>query len=292
MEGTDIKMSKVLSVNNIYKSYGNTQVLKNVSFEMEKGDIVGLIGQNGAGKTTLIDILAGVIAPNSGSVLLCDKWSVNDCENYYKNLCVAFDQSPFYPHLTGYKNLRIYSADEKKINTYLKFFGLEEVKNKKVSTYSLGMKQRLNISRAFLMWSNLMIMDEPINGLDTRIVIQVKKYIQEKSKEGFSALISCHALKEMLLFCNRFIFVHKGQIVVEIDSKSGDFETYDTYGDLDDNSLQEWLATNKVAFLKIPLLNKVYFKNENNIPHFIKASKIESGTNILENLYLQIENID
>ncbi len=286
-------MEKILQVKNLHKNYGDAQILNDVSFEVEKGDIVGLIGQNGAGKTTLIDILAGVNSYSSGAIDLYEKWTPRDCENYYNHLCVAFDQSPFYPDLSGLKNLKIYSNDSEKIERYLKLCGLLEAQQKKVSTYSLGMKQRLNIARAFLMWNDLMIMDEPINGLDPGIVIDIKQYISQKCNEGYSALISSHALKELLFFCNKFIFIHKGKIIVKIDAKSDNaFEQYDAFASTDNTSLKDFLKKNGLPFLEIDLLKKIYFKQSDTIPSNIVFHSIENGTNILENIYLQMKNLE
>ena len=286
-------MKQILQVNNLYKNYGDAQILKNVSFEIEKGDIVGLIGQNGAGKTTLIDILAGVNAFASGSILLCDKWTPQNCEDYYNHLCIAFDQSPFYPDLSGLKNLKIYSNDDEKIELYLKLCGLLEAKHKKVSTYSLGMKQRLNIARAFLMWNDLLIMDEPINGLDPGIVIELKQYITKRCNDGFSTLISSHALKELLFFCNKFIFIHKGKIIVKINSKKDNsFEQYDSFASTDNVSLKKFLKEKGLPFLEINSLKTIYFKSNDEIPADIVFHSIENGTNILENIYLQMKNLE
>ena len=286
-------MEKVLRVKNLYKNYGDAKILKDVSFEIEKGDIVGLIGQNGAGKTTLIDILAGVNSFASGEIALCNNWTPKDCEDYYNHLCIAFDQSPFYPDLSGLKNLKIYSNDDEKIEYYLKLCGLFDAKQKKVSTYSLGMKQRLNIARAFLMWNDLMIMDEPINGLDPGIVIDIKQFIAQKCTEGFSALISSHALKELLFFCNKFIFIHKGKIIVKIDSKKDDsFEQYDSFASTDNVSLKKFLKENELPFLEIDSLKTIYFKSNDKIPADIVFHSIENGTNILENIYLQMKNLE
>ena len=286
-------MEKVLRVKNLHKNYGDAKILKDVSFEIEKGDIVGLIGQNGAGKTTLIDILAGVNSFASGEIALCNNWTPKDCEDYYNHLCIAFDQSPFYPDLSGIKNLKIYSNDDEKIEYYLKLCGLFDAKQKKVSTYSLGMKQRLNIARAFLMWNDLMIMDEPINGLDPGIVIDIKQFIVQKCAEGFSALISSHALKELLFFCNKFIFIHKGKIIVKIDSRKDDsFEQYDSFASTDNVYLKKFLEENELPFLEIDSLKTIYFKSNDKIPADIVFHSIENGTNILENIYLQMKNLE
>lgn len=286
-------MEQILQVNNLYKNYGDAQILKDVSFKIEKGDIVGLIGQNGAGKTTLIDILAGVNSLDSGKISLFNKWTPQNCENYYDHLCVAFDQSPFYPDLSGLRNLKIYSNNDNQIEFYLKLCGLLEAKHKKVSTYSLGMKQRLNIARAFLMWNDLMIMDEPINGLDPGILIEIKQYITKKCNEGFSTLISSHALKELLFFCNKFVFIHKGRVIVKIDSKTDNaFEQYDSFASAENVSLKKHLRDNNLSYLEIEPLKTIYFKKIDNIPSDAVFHSIENGTNILEKIYLQIKNLD
>lgn len=285
-------MESILQVKNVCKNHGKSKILKDISFDIETGDIVGLIGQNGAGKTTLIDILSGVNSLDSGEVLLHSKWTNKNCEEYYNHLCVAFDQASFYGDLTGLRNLKMYSEDNGKIEYLLRKCQLYNVKDKKVTTYSYGMRQRLNLVRAFLMWKDLIIMDEPLNGLDPSSVLDIKHIISNKCGEGLSALVSSHALKELLFFCNKFIFIHKGQIVAQIDSKRDeDFELYDSYANSEDKLLKQFLKERGLPFLEIDSLKTIYFTYNADIPQNIVFNTIEKESNILENIYFRIENI-
>ena len=135
-------------------------------------------------------------------------------------------------------------------------------------------------------------MDEPLNGLDPSSVLDIKHIISNKCGEGLSALVSSHALKELLFFCNKFIFIHKGQIVAQIDSKRDeDFELYDSYANSEDKLLKQFLKERGLPFLEIDSLKTIYFTYNADIPQNIVFNTIEKESNILENIYFRIENI-
>ena len=147
--GSGDSMAKVtLKVRNLKKSYGKETVIKNLSFELHEGDIVGLIGENGSGKTTTLSLIAGTRIPTSGDIYVCGISIKDKKDGYYKKLSVAFDEMPFYPYLSGEANLFQVSKSESEISHVLKLCGLYESRKKLVSSYSLGMRQKLNIARA------------------------------------------------------------------------------------------------------------------------------------------------
>ena len=284
-------MSIILSVENLCKNYGNQRVLNDVSFQVEGGDIIGLIGENGAGKSTLINIMSGVNYTDNGDVHLASGVLISDRVKYHSEICTAFDQSPFYQHLTGLQNMKMYTDDTEEAVKFLSICGLEDAKNKRVSTYSLGMKQRLNIARAFMMWNSLTIMDEPINGLDPGAVTDIKQYISEECDGGKAALISSHALKELLFFCNKFIFIHKGNIIAEIDSRQTSFEAFDKSANTEGTEIIKWLDENDIDYVHIPKISRVYFSSTTATPEEIKVGQIKDGTNILEDIYLRMRRL-
>lgn len=192
-------------------------ILNNISIQIKDGDIVGLLGPNGAGKTTLISIILGLQKKDSGKIFIND----NDMDlNYKKNIKVigsVMDSQNFYTYLTGMSNLklkaRIYKIDKLEIDKIVDLVGLSNKINDKVRTYSLGMKQRLNIAMALLNKPKILIMDEPTNGLDINGIIDLKKIIKKLSEKGVIILISTHMIKELDDTCNKICILKNGTII-------------------------------------------------------------------------------
>lgn len=192
-------------------------ILNNICIQIKDGDIVGLLGPNGAGKTTLISIILGLQKKDSGKILIDD----NDMDlNYKKNIKVigsVMDSQNFYTYLTGMSNLklkaRIYKIDKLEIDKIVDLVGLSNKINDKVRTYSLGMKQRLNIAMALLNKPKILIMDEPTNGLDINGLIDLKKIIKVLSEKGVIILISTHMIKELGDVCNKICILKNGTII-------------------------------------------------------------------------------
>ena len=192
-------------------------ILNNICIQIKDGDIVGLLGPNGAGKTTLISIILGLQKKDSGKIFIND----NDMDlNYKKNIKVigsVMDSQNFYTYLTGMSNLklkaRIYKIDKLEIDKIVDLVGLSNKINDKVRTYSLGMKQRLNIAMALLNKPKILIMDEPTNGLDINGIIDLKKIIKKLSEKGVIILISTHMIKELDDTCNKICILKNGTII-------------------------------------------------------------------------------
>ena len=192
-------------------------ILNNICIQIKDGDIVGLLGPNGAGKTTLISIILGLQKKDSGKIFIND----NDMDlNYKKNIKVigsVMDSQNFYTYLTGMSNLklkaRIYKIDKLEIDKIVDLVGLSNKINDKVKTYSLGMKQRLNIAMALLNKPKILIMDEPTNGLDINGIIDLKKIIKKLSEKGVIILISTHMIKELDDICNKICILKNGTII-------------------------------------------------------------------------------
>lgn len=192
-------------------------ILNNICIQIKDGDIVGLLGPNGAGKTTLISIILGLQKKDSGKIFIND----NDMDlNYKKNIKVigsVMDSQNFYTYLTGMSNLklkaRIYKINKLEIDKIVDLVGLSNKINDKVRTYSLGMKQRLNIAMALLNKPKILIMDEPTNGLDINGIIDLKKIIKVLSEKGVIILISTHMIKELDDICNKICILKNGTII-------------------------------------------------------------------------------
>lgn len=218
---------KTVQCNNVCKTFitrGNqNRVLDNISFSLEAGDMQGILGLNGAGKTTLVRILAGVLAPDSGEVLLFGSRYKNE-ERYIKsNLGVVLggDRSMYYK-LTCCENLRFFASlyglkkneAEDRIQFYLSKVGLKEKKDALVETLSKGMKQRLLIAKALIVKPRLLILDEPTSGLDIAGQFEIRSIIKELNiTEGVSVLLFTHSLAEANEICHKIHILHKGNLL-------------------------------------------------------------------------------
>lgn len=261
-------MDVILEMNNVTKNYGNNTVLKETSFFACSGDIVGLIGENGSGKTTLLNSIAGIIS-YTGAIKVCGE-QLNDKNDYYGNLGIAFDSLAFYSHLSAADNLKVLSYDNAQIEEVLKTCGLSESKNKKVSAFSLGMRQRLNIARSIIGSPRLVIMDEPINGLDPKAILEFKQYMTSYVAENNAALlISSHALKELAYFCNKYIFLKKGRIIEilsDYDNRVEEFNAYICFNDESERKrIIDQFEQHAQEYLIVDSLSRIYFKTNDPI---------------------------
>ena len=209
---------KILKCENLKKQVKNKIIVENISFSMDRGDVVGFIGPNGAGKTTTIKLILGLIKLTEGKVYI-DGYDIQ--KNFIKAMekVGAIVETPdLYMYLNGYDNLKLTannykSITKKRINEVIKMVGLENRIKDKVSTYSLGMRQRLGIAEAIINNPELLILDEPTNGLDVEGTIEIRNLIKELSKEGIAILISSHNLTEIDNLCNRIIVIKNGRII-------------------------------------------------------------------------------
>lgn len=214
-------MTNVLKLEKISKEFNNHKALDNVSFALNKGEIVGLVGPNGAGKTTLMRIIVGLTKQYEGRVVFQGERSIG---------CVIETPS-FYPYMTGHENLQ-YFAEINNVNHKTKILetaellGLSDALNKKVKNYSLGMRQRLGIAQALLADPELLILDEPTNGLDPTGIHELREYIKNIAKErNITVLISSHILSELEKLCHKAVIIKNGAIIDTLDLTKDDTRT-------------------------------------------------------------------
>ncbi|EFM38602.1 ABC transporter, ATP-binding protein [[Eubacterium] yurii subsp. margaretiae ATCC 43715] len=211
-------MSSIISIENISKKYKNQFALKDVNIEIEKKDIYGLIGKNGAGKSTLLKALVGMISTTNGKI------SVQGSHNDYtlalsrKNIGFFIDHS-MYPYMNAYENL-IYRCKvlgitdaKKEVTRVLDLLKMSGIK-KNVKTFSMGMKQRLEIAGALLGYPDIIILDEPLNGLDPEGIFDLKNLILDINRNyDTTFIISSHILSELEVLSNKFSFLHEGILI-------------------------------------------------------------------------------
>ncbi|KAF2509315.1 ATP-binding cassette domain-containing protein [Flavobacterium zhairuonense] len=224
-------METILTIENLSKRYGRIQALKNVSFSIQKGHVYGILGPNGSGKSTTLGIVLNVVNETSGNYKWFDgKMQTHDA---LKKVGAIIERPNFYPYMTAEENLKlvckIKSINYSKIEEKLNLVGLTERKDSKFSTFSLGMKQRLAIASALLNDPEILILDEPTNGLDPQGIHQIRDIIKEIASQGTTILLASHLLDEVEKVCSHVVVLRKGEIlysgsVDEMSANEGFFE--------------------------------------------------------------------
>ena len=202
-----------LQITNLTKSYGETIILDNVNLSIDSGEIVGLLGRNGAGKSTLMKCIVGLVRKDYGKIkfngLVSNKFGY------------LIEYPAFYPNLSAYDNLKIFASIlnvcDKRIKDIIDIVGLTKHGDKIFANYSLGMKQRLGLGRVLLTDPDLLILDEPFNGLDPSGVIEIRGLLKELAKSGKSILISSHNLPEIERIVDQINLIHNTKIVKSVN---------------------------------------------------------------------------
>lgn len=207
----------VLDVLNLCKSYGNHLVLDDISFSIRENEIVGFIGSNGAGKSTLMKCLCGLIHMDSGNVTICGHDIQSQREKALSHQASLIESPGLFFNMTGYENLEIFASlknvSKDKLQQMADYTRIGDYLKKPVSSYSLGMKQRLALSIALLSSPQFLMLDEPMNGLDPSGVFELRKELRKMVDEyGMSLLISSHQLNEIEKIADRIIYIENGKI--------------------------------------------------------------------------------
>lgn len=219
----------ILQTDQLTKSYGKFTALDHADMTVYRGDIYGLIGRNGAGKTTMMKLVARLAEPTEGSYSLFGKRGYA-AEKEKRRIGSLIENPAFFGNLTAYQNLKYYCfqkgiTDLKQIDEALELVRLTDVKNKKFRKFSLGMKQRLGIAFAVLDNPDLVILDEPINGLDPIGISELRDTFRKLNQErGITLIISSHILSELYAVANRFLFIDNGRVIKEITKQELDLE--------------------------------------------------------------------
>lgn len=209
----------ILQTKNLTKKYGRYTILDNVSIKLEKKHIYGFIGENGAGKSTFMKIITGLTYPTSGNYSIMGKSSGREREKVRRNIGSMIEEPALYPNYTIFQNLELQrmlvgNPDKSIIDKVLDMVDLSDVKNKKARNLSMGMKQRLSIAMALLGNPQILILDEPINGLDPKNIVALRNLLQKLNEErDITIFISSHILSELYLLATDYIFIHKGKII-------------------------------------------------------------------------------
>lgn len=212
----------VIKLRDISKKRGQTEILNHLNMTVYQKDIYGFIGQNGAGKSTTMKIIMSLIKETQGQLELFDTL---DNQINRSRIGAIIENPAFYPYMTAYENLKYYIqykgiVEINSIEKVLKMVGLENARKKKYKNYSLGMKQRLGLALALINHPDLLILDEPLNGLDPQGIVELREILSHLNKKyGITMLISSHILDELEMIATRYGFIHQGQMIEEITAE-------------------------------------------------------------------------
>ena len=209
-------MNAAISFTNLVKTYGGQNAVDDLSASVNQGRITGFLGPNGAGKSTALRCLVGLAAPSSGSAQILGV-PYRDLENPLSKVGTVLDSRGFHPALTGRQNLRVVAAaasiPEVRVDEVLEMVELSEAANKKMKKYSLGMKQRLALAGAILGDPEILILDEPANGLDPAGIAWLRKFLRMLAEGGRTILVSSHQLAEMQHTVDDVLIINKGKLI-------------------------------------------------------------------------------
>ncbi len=296
-------MKTILTLDHLSKNFNGLQAVNQVSFEIEKGNVYGILGPNGSGKSTTLGIVLNVVNKTGGSY----SWfgGTLDTQKALEKVGAIIERPNFYPYMSAYDNLRLVAKIKRvpysKIDEKLELVGLLDRKDSKFRTFSLGMKQRLAIASALLNDPEILILDEPTNGLDPQGIRQIRDIIRQIANQGTTILLASHLLDEVEKICSHVVVLKKGTMlycgtVSGMTSSEGFFEL-----DSDDNEkLKSILISHPsvknieeqdgkvMVYLKAPLdakaLNRLVFDNYITLTHLVKRK------HSLEEQFLQITN--
>ena len=204
----------MITVKNVSLSIKKTEILKDISAEFERGRIHGLIGRNGSGKTMLMKCICGFVRPTSGEITVNEKRIGKDFD-FPKNIGIIIETPGFIPYYSGYKNLKLLADLNKKIGAEeikkaMLQVGLDPDLKRHVKKYSLGMRQRLGLAQAIMENPDLLILDEPMNGLDKEGVADMRKYLLDLKEQGKTILIASHSAEDIEVLCDTVCEMDKG----------------------------------------------------------------------------------
>lgn len=296
-------MPQILTISNLTKKYGPITAVDDLSFTIEKGNVYGLLGPNGSGKSTTLGIVLNVVNKTRGEFHWFD--GSGTTHEALKKVGAIIERPNFYPYMTAFQNLelvcKIKDVPPLKIDEKLEIVGLLDRKNSKFRTFSLGMKQRLAIASALLNDPEILILDEPTNGLDPQGIHQIREIIKKIASEGTTILLASHLLDEVEKVCSHVVILRKGRSLYtgSVDGMNASHGFFILHSN-DMEALHDVLEKNSrfgtikkegehlIAYLKEPMdsaeLNKLLYKKGIILSHLVKRKES------LEEQFLELTN--
>lgn len=290
----------ILKTYNITKKYGNQVAINNVNMTIKKGEIYGFIGQNGAGKTTLIRLITGLIHKTGGEIELLGATGENELNKSRTMVGSLIETPSFYTNMTARENLEVSRLvrnipGKKCIDEVLELVGLKDVEKKKVKNFSLGMRQRLGIANALMGNPKLLILDEPINGLDPMGIVEIRELLKKINKEkDMTILISSHILSELSELATTYGIISNGKLIEEITSEQL-AEKCRQYIDLkvDDTSRAVTLLERELGISDYEVLEDKKIKVFSNLENIGEVNSILSKSGVIvESISIKGENLE
>ncbi|KOA19754.1 putative ABC transporter ATP-binding protein YxlF [Clostridium homopropionicum DSM 5847] len=224
-------MEKVIEIKNLSKVYKNGRGIRDINLDIHRGEIFGFLGPNGAGKTTAMKIMTGLVTPDSGDVKILGHSILENFEGAMEKVGCIIETAESYPYLTAFENLRQFAryyknVDSERIEEVLEITGLLKYKNEKPKKFSLGMKQRLGIAAAILSKPEVVILDEPLNGLDVEGMIHMRNIIKDLAeREKTTFFISSHLIHDVELTCTSIGILYDGKML-NVDTTDNILKNY------------------------------------------------------------------
>lgn len=290
----------ILKTYNITKKYGNQVAVNNVNMTIKKGEIYGFIGQNGAGKTTLIRLITGLIHKTGGEIELLGATGENELNKSRTMVGSLIETPSFYTNMTARENLEVSRLvrnipGKKCIDEVLELVGLKDVEKKKVKNFSLGMRQRLGIANALMGNPKLLILDEPINGLDPMGIVEIRELLKKINKEkDMTILISSHILSELSELATTYGIISNGKLIEEITAEEL-AEKCRQYIDLkvDDTSRAVTLLERELGISDYEVLEDKKIKVFSNLENIGEVNSILSKSGVIvQSISIKGENLE
>jgi ABC-2 type transport system ATP-binding protein len=224
-------MEKVIEIKNLSKIYKNGRGIRDINLDIHRGEIFGFLGPNGAGKTTAMKIMTGLVRPDSGDVKILGHSISEDFQGAMEKVGCIIETAESYPYLTAFENLKQFARyykgiDNKRIEEVLELTGILKYKDEKPRKFSLGMKQRLGIAAAILSRPEIVILDEPLNGLDVEGMINMRNIIKDLAeREKTTFFISSHLIHDVELTCTRIGILYNGRML-NVDTTDNILKNY------------------------------------------------------------------
>lgn len=279
-------MESIITLSNVSKSYQLQQVVKNLSLTIPEGSLYGFLGPNGAGKTTTMRILIGLIEADNGEIFLKGKNIKEWNKSLFNHVGCFIDTPSYYPNLTAYENLayiqKITNKPLSEVNRVLKITGIFHVKDKKVKNFSMGMKQRLGLAFAMLNDPDILILDEPTNGLDPEGIHEIRNFLINLCKnEGKTIFVSSHNLAEIEMMADYIALINQGELIY--DGKLDDILISKEYI-VKVKQTEEVIQMLTSRGLEITRLRdgKISFKTDQNKIAFINKQMTEKNVDVYE----------
>lgn len=294
----------VLEVSNLSKKIGKSPIIKDVSFQLSQGEVLGLLGPNGSGKTTILKMLVGLLKPSNGSIRIKNSNIQSAFEKAIRHVGAIIENPVMYDYLSGYDNLvHFFRMSDRfsydKIDDMIELLKMEDYIQDKVFTFSLGMRQRLGLAQALLHQPSILLLDEPTNGLDPQGIISLRETLRMLALEqGVSIIISSHILSEIELICDSVLVMNDGVCIergmINDLQNDADVHTYlftVLHADAVKKVLRNWYADELITYqangFSIHLeLQEVADLNRLLVTSGIDVIGIERKDNPLENLFL------